>query len=72
MGFGISPPNDRGSRPHTGGAIPGPLSRGSDPMPPNQVGGDRKNEESGKNPLGGAFPSPPNEHAPMPGHGGKM
>lgn len=71
MGFGITPPNESGPRPQTGGAVPGPKSRGNDPTPPNE-GGARTNEDSGKNPAGGGFPTPPNETAHQPGYGGKM
>ena len=73
MAFSTDIPNAHGPRPNTGGAEAGALSRGAGPELPNdRPGGDRKREESGKNPPVAGFVEPPNVHAPAPGFGGKM
>jgi hypothetical protein len=73
MGFTTEIPNDKGPRPYTGGAMPGPGASKAYPTPPNEMPGeDRARDEHGKQPATGGFVAPPNEHAPMPGHGGKM
>lgn len=72
MAFNVSPPNDLGPRPNTGGAMPGPLSRGGDPTPPNETGGDREQREGASIPSVGGFVSPPNNTSREPGRGGKI